>query len=94
MRARGITVADLARDVHQPEPTVRGVYDGKVTTPGRRLRDALDHYFDVPRGTTLSIVEGEVDHYPTDHLHELCLLAGMLPGDAVERLTGFLRAIT
>ena len=61
---------------------------------GRRLRDALDDYFDVPRGTTLSIAEGEIDHYPADHLHELCLLAGDVAGEAVERLTEFLRAIT
>ena len=94
MRGRGLTVADLARDLHQPEPTVRNVADGNVTVPHRRLRDALDDYFEVPRGTTLSIAEGETEHYPADHLHELCLIAGMLPDGAVERLADFLRSIT
>ena len=94
MRGRGLTVADLARDLDQPEPTVRNLVNGQVRTPSRRLREALDDYLEVPRGTTLAIVEEELDHYPGNHLQELTLLAGLLDEDAINALVEFLRTIT
>lgn len=94
MRARGLTAADLARELGQPEPTVRNVVDGKVREPGRKLRDALDVYLDAPTGTTLAIVRGELDAYPSDALRELVHLAQPLPNGAVEHLVGFLRSIS
>jgi transcriptional regulator with XRE-family HTH domain len=58
MKAKGITVPDLARDLHWPEATLYNIYAGKVTKiRSRQLRDGLDAYFGVPEGTTFRICE-------------------------------------
>jgi ribosome-binding protein aMBF1 (putative translation factor) len=93
MQNRGLTPADLIHELGQPEATVRNVIDGRVARPNRTVRDAIDRYFDAP-AATLAIADGRMTGYPNNRLSELVQLAQPLPGEAVEHLVGFLRAIS
>ena len=58
MKAKGITVADLKRDLDWPDATLYNIHAGKVTMiRSRELRRRLDVYFEVPEGTTFRICE-------------------------------------
>lgn len=94
MQSRGLTAADLIREVGQTEATMRNVIDGRVTLTNKNVRDALDAYFNAPVGTTMAIAEGRMTGYPNDRMTQLVQLAQPLSEEAVDHLVGFLRAIS
>lgn len=95
---RGMTSADLVRDMHRdygvPTGTMRNIIEHKVRIPGRDIRSALDAEFapGLP-GTTLRVAQGKEPGYPPDQLIELAHLARPLPDEAVMHLVGFLRLV-
>lgn len=91
MGRRGLTVADLARELDVPEPTLRAIVDGRTAKPHRVVRDALDAYF-APAcpGTTLRICRGELFSYPGMERARLCRLVTLIPDDMVEHVTAVL----
>ena len=94
MTIRGITVADLARDLDWPAPSLYNIHSGRVhVIRERHLRDALDDYLGAPTGTTLAICEGKLPGYPNDRLLELYRLGADLPPGALDHLVGLLRAV-
>jgi|SRR5580765_4591327 len=94
LQVRGMSVADLARALDQPEPTVRNAVSGRVRRPNKALRDALDEFFDAPAGTTLDICEGRRPRYPSDErIRELHAQVNRLSAAAAEHLTGLLKAL-
>lgn len=94
MVARGLRVADLAREVGLSEPTVRAAADGRVAKPHFPVCAAFDVYFGVAPGTTLDICEGRATSYRAAPLRELIALLEPLPPDALAGLAAFVRAVT
>lgn len=94
MRARGLRVADLAREMGQSEATVRAAADGRVAVPHKPVRDAFDVYFGAALGTTLDICEGRAARYPGVPIRELVALVAPLPPDGLAGLVTFVRTVT
>lgn len=95
MRARGLRVADLARETGQSEATVRAAADGRVEVPHLPVRDAFDAYFGAARGTTLDICDGvNTTGYPGVPIRELVALVEPLPAEGLAGLVAFVRAVT
>ena len=97
MKARGLTVGDLADDTGIDRGAIRNLLSGRVRCPREReVRDALDDYF-APglRGRTLDICRGDVDGYPSRALAELVQAATKLgdDDDRLEPITTILRSM-
>ena len=87
MDQRGMMPADLARATGIHPATLHSIITGKVGTPQKEQRDALDAVLapQVP-GTTTRICNERATSYPTDDLLRFCSLAQQAPTEVLPHL--------